>query len=223
MEKPVLQRLSSELRIAPECILREYWELALLDELSKEDWSAACGFKGGTALRLAYGSPRFSDDLDFSLIGSLRASKVFAWSERVTQRLNVEITDRWEKRNTILVEYRIRGEALTQSFKQKLELSKRTSKPARGTYELRLLSSPVTNVQVLFSVASLETIWDEKLIALADRREPRDLFDLWYLGQKLQRPLPADLPPIPVRILKRTLNKYLPPKFYPVVEELARR
>lgn len=223
MEKSLIQKLSNELRIAPEQIPREYWELTFLNELSKEEWSPSLGFKGGTALRLAYGSPRFSDDLDFSIVGKLRESKLFSWAERIAQKFGVVITDTVMKRNTLLVEFRIRDNVLTQPIKQKLEVSTRETRSKAKDYDLRLLSSPVTNLQVLFWVASPELIWQEKLAALNDRREPRDLFDLWYLSQLLRQPLPTSLPTFPPNILKRTLNKYLPLKYHPVIKQLAKR
>lgn len=222
MEKKQLQILSSELKVAPERILREYWELIILNELSDQEWSSALGFKGGTALRLAYGSPRFSDDLDFSLIAPLKTSKVFPWAKSVAKKLKLEVTDTADKRNTILVEFRIRDEALAQPIKQKIEISKRTQHNAKRDFELRLISSPTSNLQALFLVASIDFIWVEKISALKSRKEPRDLFDLWYISQKLKRQLPSDLPKIPQKFLKLTLNKYLPLKYQKIVEELTK-
>jgi predicted nucleotidyltransferase component of viral defense system len=223
VNKAILQKLSSELKIAPERILREYWELTLLNELSTESWSASLGFKGGTALRLAYGSPRFSDDLDFSFIGRLNASKVFTWAKEVKKKFNIEITDEVEKRNTILIEFRIRDDLLIQPMKQKIEISKRFNQKETQNYELRLLTSPLTNVQVLFQVSSLEMVWADKISALKERKEPRDLFDLWYVCQKLKRQLPDDLPTISSKTLKLTLNKYLPLNYQQIIQELASR
>jgi len=93
VEKTQLQIFSSELKIAPERIIREFWELIVLNELSNEEWSSALGFKGGTALRLAYGSPRFSDDLNFSLIAQLKTSKIFSWAPAL--RLTFCGTTQW--------------------------------------------------------------------------------------------------------------------------------
>ncbi len=222
MEKKQLQILSSELKIAPERILREYWELIILNELSDEEWSSALGFKGGTALRLAYGSPRFSDDLDFSLIAPLKSSKVFSWAKSVAKILKLEVTDAADKRNTILVEFRIRDESLAQPIKQKIEISKRTQNKAKRDFELRLISSPTSNLQALFLVASIDLIWVEKISALKNRQEPRDLFDLWYISQRIKKQLPSDIPKISPKILKLTLNKYLPLKYQRIVEELTK-
>jgi len=42
-------------------------------------------FKGGTALRLAYGSPRFSDDLDFSELKTIELKKFQKWCQETTK------------------------------------------------------------------------------------------------------------------------------------------
>ena len=49
-------------------IVREYFQHVFLSELYKLPEAKRLLFKGGTALRIVYGSPRFSEDLDFSLI-----------------------------------------------------------------------------------------------------------------------------------------------------------
>ena len=48
-------------------VVREYFQHIFLGELYKLPNSEKLLFKGGTALRIVYGSPRFSEDLDFSL------------------------------------------------------------------------------------------------------------------------------------------------------------
>src|SRR3989338_10452000 len=50
-------------------IVREYFQHVFLSELYKLPNAEKLLFKGGTALRIVYGSQRFSEDLDFSLFG----------------------------------------------------------------------------------------------------------------------------------------------------------
>src|SRR3989338_9448761 len=50
-------------------IVREYVQHLFLTELYQLPESEKLLFKGGTALRIVYNSPRFSEDLDFSLFG----------------------------------------------------------------------------------------------------------------------------------------------------------
>ena len=57
-------------------IVREYFQNVFLAKLYTLSEAEKMLFKGGTALRILYGSPRFSEDLDFSLSGrSIAAAK----------------------------------------------------------------------------------------------------------------------------------------------------
>src|SRR3989337_839141 len=47
-------------------VAREYCQTLFLSSFYQEPGSEHVMFKGGTALRIIYGSPRFSEDLDFS-------------------------------------------------------------------------------------------------------------------------------------------------------------
>lgn len=47
-------------------IVREYLQILFLSYLYKEKQADKIYFKGGTAIRLLFGSSRFSEDLDFS-------------------------------------------------------------------------------------------------------------------------------------------------------------
>jgi predicted nucleotidyltransferase component of viral defense system len=214
----ILQRLSSELKIDRERIVREYYEILLLHEISKQEWSTTLVFKGGTALRLAYGSPRFSDDLDFSIIGSLRSEDVFEFSEEVARNYTFTLRDAWEKKETILVEYSIRQDLLPNPIRLKMEISKRRSRKQK--FELMLLKSPAAPFEVLFKVQTLTSILDEKRKAFAERKEPRDLFDLWYLSKKLGTPLSGIKQEIDRKRLKQTLNKYLPGHWQYTLDEI---
>lgn len=65
-----IQALAQQYRIDGFTILREYLQLIFLSHLYANKASKNIYFKGGTAIRLLLGSPRFSEDLDFSTTGS---------------------------------------------------------------------------------------------------------------------------------------------------------
>src|SRR3989338_2166826 len=68
---------------------REYFQHFFLSELYKLPGAEQMLFKGGTALRIIYGSPRFSEDLDFSLLGvAERSIKEF------TENLFIAVLDK---------------------------------------------------------------------------------------------------------------------------------
>jgi hypothetical protein len=80
VERAFVRRLSFELKIAPEQIVREYWELTVLNACGENNWSTALNFKGGTALPLAYGSPRLSYDMSMLCDGFVHAVFPFLFS-----------------------------------------------------------------------------------------------------------------------------------------------
>ena len=53
----------------PRAILVEYLQYEILDSLYKQKGSELLSFIGGTAIRIVYGSARFSEDLDFDNYG----------------------------------------------------------------------------------------------------------------------------------------------------------
>ncbi len=57
----------SQMSVFPN-VVREYFQHVFLSKLYVLPESEQLLFKGGTALRIVYGSPRFSEDLDFSLV-----------------------------------------------------------------------------------------------------------------------------------------------------------
>lgn len=215
-----LKRLSAKLKIDRERIAREYYELLVLNEISENSWSKNLIFKGGTALRLAYGSPRFSDDLDFSYTKTIRADDIFTFISNISAKYDLKVRETVEKRDTILAEFSIRHMNIPQAFRLKLEVSKRRSKTLQ--YEVRLLRSPVTPFEVLFNVQTLESILSEKLNAIRDRNEPRDIFDIWYICKKLDQTLPVMPEKTDVKRFKQTLHKYLPKQLHSVLDEITK-
>jgi predicted nucleotidyltransferase component of viral defense system len=168
---------------------------------------------------LAHGSPRFSEDLDFSLIHDRLKSKFHDWVEKIIAPFpEFALTDLEEKHYTYLAEIKVTQGYLPFPFRVKIEISRRGIKDYQ--WKLQLLSSPVSTVQVLAQVGVLEQIYRDKISCLKDRAKSKDLFDLWYITQKLK--IPYTPPPTTLRKkhLTRDLRKYLPKDFWPAVEEL---
>ena len=213
------ERLALELKIDVTQVVREYWEVIFLSRLFESPASRDLLFKGGTALRLAYGSPRFSEDLDFSMVED-NLGGVFKEmaSGLVKQFAIADITDLAAKRWTYLCEIRITEEYLAQPFRVKLEISRR---PAPGYMnELRLITSPSTPVQALCKVATLEQLFQDKQDCITGREAPKDIFDLWFISQKLGIQYKPHDTKIAPKELKRELAKYLPSEYQRVIEEL---
>jgi len=224
MDQRLAESFAKQFKISLEQVVREEYELLLLQKLLEGPAGHALVLKGGTSLRLAYASPRFSDDLDFSLLAPLaEASFVDAAEATATAAPQLTLIEALSKQFTLFALYRIRESYLPYAFSVKVEVSTRPEDWERDEdYSLRLLTSPVTPIVVLAQVATLERLWRDKQAALADRRQPRDLYDLWLIAQKLRVPFAPDLSGFDRLALKRELRKYLPMSQWPVIDQWSR-
>lgn len=222
MDKELAYKLAKENQIDVTQIVREEWEMKILKEIFESDLGKSIYFKGGTALRLTYNSPRYSDDLDFTLIK--RINKKF-WEDMlrsiIKQFPEIKISDQKDKFYTYFGELKIKENYLPLSFSIKIEISKRTKEKYK--YSFKLLTSKTTNIQVLAQVEDLEEIKKEKRLALSSRNLPRDLFDLWFMAQKMKESMDKNLKKIDKKFLRQELNKYLPKNYYPVAQELVNK
>jgi predicted nucleotidyltransferase component of viral defense system len=220
MEQSIAEQKARELKIDRTQVVREYWELIILKGLYESPFGRHLIFKGGTALRLTYGSPRFSEDLDFSLTQDVLKGKFSSFIKKITSPFHeMAQTDLQEKFYTYMAEIKVTQDYLPLPFRVKIEISKREIKGYR--WELKLLSSPASVVQVMGQVATLEQIYKDKVACLKGRAKPKDLFDLWYISEKLK------IPYTPQKIsskkeVVRDLRKYLPKDFWPAIDGLIK-
>jgi predicted nucleotidyltransferase component of viral defense system len=219
MEQYLAQQKAQELQIDLTQVVREYWEILVLKGLYDSPYGRKLIFKGGTALRLAYDSPRFSEDLDFSLTSDPFQDKFSLLVKKIIAPFpELAISDLEEKYYTNLAEIKVTQNYLPFPFRIKIEISKRRLKNYQ--WNLHLLTSPVTTVVTLGQIATLEQLYQDKLSCLQDRAKPKDLFDLWYISQKLRRPYSPGKSPLRKTEIVRELRKYLPKNFWPAIEEL---
>ena len=219
MERVIAENQAKNLKIDVTQVVREFWETVILKGLFDSPDGKSLIFKGGTALRLVYGSPRFSEDLDFSLTTDRLQGKFTLLIKKIVSPFpELVITDLEEKYYTYLGEIKITQDYLPSPFRIKVEISKRRERGYKS--DLAIISSPVSTVQCLCRVATLEQLYKDKLACLKDRAKSKDVFDMWYICQKLRRSYePQDIS-IPAKELVRDLRKYLPKDFWPVIDKL---
>jgi predicted nucleotidyltransferase component of viral defense system len=206
MEREIAENQAKNLKVDVTQVVREFWETVMLKGLFDSLEGKFLIFKGGTALRLVYGSPRFSEDLDFSLAEDKLKGKFSLLIKKIISPYpELTLTDLEEKYYTYLGEIKITQDYLPSPFRIKIEISKRHEKSYKS--DLSLISSPLSTVQCLGRVATLEQLNKDKLSCLKERAKPKDIFDLWYICQKLKKTyIPATVP-IPKRELVRELRK----------------
>ena len=183
----LIEKSAREQKIAPLNIIREYLEMEVLYFISKSKLSENIIFYGGTALRLAYQSFRFSEDLDFLLAKDLKSNKKEL--KKVLQLVAAEnkgviLEEVINKRLTLFGLLHIKNEMLKHPIRIKIEISKRKNGIKS---ENLLLTSLISNKEIILKTAELESIYKMKQKAIENRNAPRDWFDFWYLSQKLRK------------------------------------
>ena len=219
MNKQLADNLQKSLNISQEQIVREEYEMIILKHLFESELGSSFVFKGGTALRLAYGSPRFSEELDFSVLEEFSKGKLDRLLRGITSQNDaLKIMDLTQKYFTYFGLFRIKESFMNQAFSIKFEASIRPISLKKGTdYNLLALSSRITNLTVLAQVESLTQIEKEK--NTINPLRIRDVFDLWFIGQKLKKPIPMDFSQWKTEEIRRELFKFLPEKDKRLVEE----
>jgi len=171
-------------------IVREYFQHVFLSELYKLPDAERLPFKGGTALRIIYGSPRFSEDLDLSLFDVAQNEiKLFVeglfvhvLSEMASAGIKVELGD---KVGTTSGGYF--GVATFSMFEYppvgvEINISARSGKRVRGEVD-----SVVNNFVPTYTVIHLpqNNLVEEKVFgALLERKKPRDFYDFYFIMRK---------------------------------------
>jgi predicted nucleotidyltransferase component of viral defense system len=223
MEKDFALKLAAQIGIDVQQVVREEAELIFLKGLLESSFSDRLVFKGGTALRLVYESPRFSEDLDFSLTGKITLpefEKVISRIVRNDERFSIR--DLASKYYTYLAEIRIKEPWQDTAFGLKIEISKRISVEREGDCINELAKSNSTNISIMTKVFSLEKIMQDKLRAVKERKMPRDVFDIWYICKKTGKPFGLRDFGYPKGKIGQELRKFLPKSFYAVAEDLEK-
>jgi len=160
MNKQLADNLQKSLNISEEQIVLEEYEMIILKQLFESELGRLFVFKGGKALRLAYGSPRFSEDLDFSVLEDFSKKKLDRLLKGIaSQNDALKIMDLTQKYYTYFGLLRIKEGFMDQAFSIKFEASIRPVNLKKDIdYNLLALNSRVNNLTVLAQVESLQQI-----------------------------------------------------------------
>lgn len=180
--------------VARKCLVREYLQARILEALQDTGTFVRWAFVGGTALRFLFGIPRFSEDLDFSLVTPGKDTDfrpAVAEAKRVFTREGYSVDITVNDRKTVLSAW-IRFPGLphevgisthaAQVLSIKLELD--TNPPAGASIETSVVRRHVTLNLCHYDKASMLA---GKLHAVFCRSwtKGRDLYDLaWYLADR---------------------------------------
>lgn len=188
--------------------LKEIIQEITLAGLAKTNFYERAAFYGGTALRIFYGLPRFSEDLDFTLLAqrpdfslkhyfssvieTLNSFGFEVVAEEVDKKNSTDVDSAFLKANTKIHLLKISS---GQKFADKIQANKKMNikfevdtTPALGfETEVKILTPPIT---ASIKVLKLPYLFSGKMHAIlfrkwATRIKGRDFYDLlWYIGQK---------------------------------------
>lgn len=163
-------------------IAREYVQNLFLSGFYQQEETGKIYFKGGTALRLIYGSPRFSEDLDFSAnISDCQVfenclGETYIFLERAG--LGIEIVESKPTMGGCLAIFTAKIEDF--SIDIPLQLSLREKDLEGEVFLVSNLFIPEYEVNALAE----NILAKEKIEALLTRGKPRDFFDLYFMLRK---------------------------------------
>src|SRR3989344_3003894 len=165
---------------------KEYLQYIFLNAISKYPDNFV--FKGGTCLRICFEHDRASEDLDFNTNLSNNKLKVIVTNclkEFELLNINYNIYSEKAFEGNIRIEVRFEGPLfagkLSSTNTLKIDFNKKKVKH-KIVKVIQKLFSDVPQFTIV--VLDEKEIFAEKIRALINRGEPRDLYDIWVLLNK---------------------------------------
>lgn len=175
-----LERFTKQSQTSLDNVVREYCQHLFLSYLYQQPGADRLLFKGGTALRFVFRSPRYSEDLDFTGINI---------TERDVEALFLATLDGVEQTGIrVALEESKRtsggylGQAIFSAYGRRTAVEIQVS--LRRTKALRGVTAVIVNEYIpTYTLVHLpkEEIVRGKLEALFDRQKPRDFYDFFFL------------------------------------------
>ena len=161
-------------------VVREYCQHLFLSYLYKQPGAEKLLFKGGTALRIVFGSPRFSEDLDFtgSAITEREVEDIFTNTLVDLENTGIQVMLEEGKPTSGGYIGIMTFNAYSKNISVQIEVSLRKGKPVRGTRAL--VENEYIPAYTLVHL-SKEEIMEGKMQALINRHKPRDFYDYFFL------------------------------------------
>lgn len=213
-------------------IIREYLQNLFLKWFYEQENSDNFLFKGGTALRIAFQSPRFSEDLDFSGI------KNGINYEKILLNVMESIEDEG-------IEYALEESKSTSGgwlailnfniFKQNFSIRNEISFRKKELNKEDKLISPETIPPYRLVLLDPKTIIKEKIQAAISRQKSRDFFDIYFIlrdeqlrkyiniSKNERQKLISLLHQKDQNIIAKDIEYLVPISFHPVIKNLPQR
>ena len=179
--KSLIEDLTRKYQTTQVNVAREYCQHLFLSYFYQKKNSDRVLFKGGTAIRFIYNSPRFSEDLDFTSYNMTKRRIETIFIDSLNDVAQTGIGVEPQEAKTTSGGYLAIAWFAFLDFKQaiQIEVSMRSKKPGIAS-EVKLINSDYLPAYNIVFLAEKDLI-EEKIRALLDRAKPRDFFDIYYL------------------------------------------
>lgn len=174
-----LRTLATRLQTTELNVRREYFQHLFLSYFYQQPLTDQIYFKGGTALRMLYGSPRFSEDLDFSSsvsnIHALEDAILGTLADIARENIVVDITEAKTTSGGYLAIITFRADHPPVSVQIEISLREREKQGEAVTI--------ISDLMPAYTIIALsrEQLVDEKIQALLFRKKARDFYDLYFI------------------------------------------
>ena len=186
ISKEELSDLKQEKKSSLYNLEKEYLQYIFLNAISK--YGDSIVFKGGTCLRLCYGLDRASEDLDFStILGVSKLKEIVNECMKSFALLGIEHFSLSEKEleGNIRFEIKFKGPLYNGNLNSANNLKIDFNKKKVFFKNAKVVSQMFSDVPMFtLAILSEKEILAEKIRAMANRKQARDLYDIWILINK---------------------------------------
>lgn len=180
IEAKVLKQISDRGQTTMDNIVKEYFQHLFLSFLYREKRSESLLFKGGTALRLIWRSPRFSEDLDFTgsktSIAQIETIMEAALAKVESEGIEADIEESKKTSGGYLAIFRFKTDEYESGIQ--VEVSLRAEPKDAGV--VSLISSDLLPPYTLVHLDEKRLV-GEKIQACLTRAKARDFYDLYFI------------------------------------------
>ncbi len=225
ISEDTIKTLTTKYQTTEDNARREYFQHLFLSYFYQQSKSEHIFFKGGTALRILYNSPRFSEDLDFNSahINYSGIESVVLGTLSQMEKENIRFTIKEGASTTGGFFSIVSFEGFVKPVALQIEISQREEEKKGQVIAITSDFVPPYN---LIAVTEKQLVF-EKIRALLDRKKPRDFYDLYFILRK-QLPLPdkKDVLPQVIKVLKESrinfeaeLKQFLPKSHWAIIRD----
>lgn len=176
-----LKQIADKQQTTFDNVVKEYFQHVFLSGLYREKNSEKLLFKGGTALRIIYGSSRFSEDLDFNGIG-ISVAQIEKIVESVlvkmeAQGIKTTIEESKKTSGGYLAIFQFSGDGYQSGIQMEVSLR---GKAQRKGGAVALIRSDFVPAYTLYHLNERDLV-KEKVEATLTRSKARDFYDIYFI------------------------------------------